>query len=85
MQFLLWIIVGLAAGWLTGRNMKGYGYGPLMDILMGGVGGLLGGFSMSVAGSSGFEDMTYATLVAVLSGVGFTAFVARASGKQRYA
>lgn len=85
MQFLLWIIVGLAAGWLTGKKMNGYGYGPLMDMLIGSVGGLMGGFSMSVAGFSGFDDMTYATLVAVLSAAGFTAFVARASGKQRYA
>ena len=30
-----WIIVGLIAGWLTGKIMSGGGYGPLMDIIIG--------------------------------------------------
>ncbi len=36
------IIVGLIAGWLAGVVMKGGGYGILIDILLGIVGGLLG-------------------------------------------
>jgi F0F1-type ATP synthase assembly protein I len=27
MSFLAWIVVGLIAGWLTGKVMKGEGYG----------------------------------------------------------
>ncbi len=30
-----WIIVGLIAGWGAGKIMKGRGYGPLMDIVLG--------------------------------------------------
>ena len=34
MFWLIWvIIVGLIAGWATGKIMKGSGYGPLMDIV----------------------------------------------------
>jgi uncharacterized membrane protein YeaQ/YmgE (transglycosylase-associated protein family) len=39
-----WVIVGLIAGWLTGKIMSGGGYGPIMDIIVGILGALLGGF-----------------------------------------
>lgn len=85
MHFLMWIIVGLVAGWLTGRNLRGHGYGPLMDTVMGVAGALIGGFCMRFAGFSGPMGMVYATLVAILTAVATTAAVAVASGRQRYA
>ena len=39
-----WILVGLIAGWLAGRVMRGGGYGLIGDIIVGVVGGLLGGW-----------------------------------------
>ncbi len=36
------IIVGLIAGWLAGKTMRGYGYGAVADILLGLVGGIVG-------------------------------------------
>ena len=43
----MWLIVELAlcalAGWATGQIMKGGGYGLLVDILLGIVGGFIGG------------------------------------------
>lgn len=85
MHFLLWIIVGSVAGWLTGRNLRGYGYGPLIDAFMGIAGALVGGFSMRSAGLPGSIGMVYATMVAILCAVAMTAVVAVASGRQRYA
>jgi uncharacterized membrane protein YeaQ/YmgE (transglycosylase-associated protein family) len=41
---LWWIIVGLIAGWVTGKLMQGEGYGTLMDIILGIVGAVLGNF-----------------------------------------
>jgi uncharacterized membrane protein YeaQ/YmgE (transglycosylase-associated protein family) len=38
-----WIVVGLIAGWLAGKVMKGGGYGIIMDIVLGIAGGILGG------------------------------------------
>ncbi len=35
MWLITWIIVGLIAGWAAGKIMKGGGYGPLTDILLG--------------------------------------------------
>ena len=85
MHFVLWSAVGLFAGWLTGKNLRGYGYSPFMDSVMGIAGALIGGFSMSFAGFSGALGVTLATLAASLGGVAMTALVAFASGKQRYA
>jgi uncharacterized membrane protein YeaQ/YmgE (transglycosylase-associated protein family) len=82
MQFLLWIIVGLFAGWMTGKNMRGYGYGPLIDITMGIAGGVAGGFIMR---SAGFPGIFGTTLVAILGAILLTASVGVASGKERYA
>jgi|GEM_PF-5708458 len=37
------ILVGPLIGWGTGSLLKGKGYGPRLDILMGGAGGVAGG------------------------------------------
>jgi uncharacterized membrane protein YeaQ/YmgE (transglycosylase-associated protein family) len=47
MGLLSWIVVGLIAGWLAGRAMKGKGYGLIGDVVIGVIGGLLGGFIAS--------------------------------------
>jgi len=36
--------VGLVAGWLAGRVMKGGGYGAVMDIVLGILGAIVGGW-----------------------------------------
>ncbi|MGA7793647.1 MAG: GlsB/YeaQ/YmgE family stress response membrane protein [Candidatus Acidiferrales bacterium] len=43
MGFIYWIVVGLIAGWLARKVMNGGGYGTLLDIILGIVGGLFGG------------------------------------------
>ena len=43
-QILRLLIVGLVAGWLAGRVMKGGGYGVLMDIVLGILGAIVGGW-----------------------------------------
>ena len=45
-----WIIVGLIAGWAAGRIMRGGGYGPAMDILLGIVGAVVGGWLLGLLG-----------------------------------
>jgi uncharacterized membrane protein YeaQ/YmgE (transglycosylase-associated protein family) len=48
--FIYWIIVGLIAGWLAGKVMKGGGYGVLMDIILGILGAFLGGWLFGLLG-----------------------------------
>jgi uncharacterized membrane protein YeaQ/YmgE (transglycosylase-associated protein family) len=42
--FIWWILVGLVAGFLTGKIMKGSGYGVFGDIIVGIIGAVIGGF-----------------------------------------
>ena len=39
-SILIWIVIGLIAGYLTGRIMRGAGFGPLVDIIVGIVGAI---------------------------------------------
>jgi uncharacterized membrane protein YeaQ/YmgE (transglycosylase-associated protein family) len=48
MSILVWLVVGLIAGWLAGVVMKGGGFGILGDIVVGILGALIGGFLASV-------------------------------------
>ena len=50
MFIIWWIIVGLIAGFLTGKLMKGSGYGAIGDIVIGIIGAIVGGFIMQKLG-----------------------------------
>ena len=50
MGFIEFIVVGLIAGWLAGKVMKGGGYGVLVDIILGILGGVLGGWLFGMLG-----------------------------------
>jgi uncharacterized membrane protein YeaQ/YmgE (transglycosylase-associated protein family) len=75
MHILWWIVVGLIAGWLTGKIMKGTGYGVVADIILGIVGAVIGGFIMRQLGFAGQGGMIYTILVAVGGAVVLTAVV----------
>ena len=48
---MLWaIIIGILAGFLAGKIMNGSGYGILMDLLLGFVGGVVGRFVFGMVG-----------------------------------
>jgi uncharacterized membrane protein YeaQ/YmgE (transglycosylase-associated protein family) len=51
MLSLLWfLLIGLAAGWLAGKIMKGGGFGLIGDLIVGVIGALLGGFLFGLLG-----------------------------------
>ena len=47
MTILVWIIVGLIAGWIATRLMGAGGYGILGDIIVGMIGAVVGGWLLS--------------------------------------
>ena len=69
MGIIWWLIVGLIAGWLTGKLMGGGGKGALMDIIIGLLGALAGGFIMRLLGFAGEGGMIYTIIVAVIGAV----------------
>lgn len=82
MHLLWWILVGLVAGWLTGKIMKGGGYGFWLDILLGIVGALVGGFIAVHLGISPSGGLIYTILIA-LGGSILVVFVVRLITKGR--
>jgi uncharacterized membrane protein YeaQ/YmgE (transglycosylase-associated protein family) len=65
MFIIWWIIVGIVAGWITGKIMSGGGYGVFMDMVIGIVGALIGGFIMRSLGFVGHGGIIYTIIVAV--------------------
>jgi len=66
---LYWIIVGLIAGFLAGKVMKGGGYGVLMDIILGMLGAIVGGWLFGLLGISAGGGLIGGILVAFVGAV----------------
>jgi uncharacterized membrane protein YeaQ/YmgE (transglycosylase-associated protein family) len=69
MEFLWFLLIGLAAGWLAGQVMKGGGFGVLGDIIVGVIGALLGGFLFRQLGFSTSGGLLGALIVATVGAV----------------
>ena len=66
---IVWLIVGLLAGWLAGKVSRGRGFGCIANILLGLVGAVLGGWIFSQLGIlrfGFFYSLAAATLGAVI-------------------
>ena len=75
-MYILWIIiVGLIAGWATGKIMKGSGYGVLTDILLGIVGAIVGSRLLSLVGIYTTGGLLPSILVALLGAMVVVALV----------
>lgn len=81
MGFIEWILVGLVAGWLAGKVMRGGGYGILIDIILGILGGLLGGWLFGLLGiwpGGGAIGSIIVAFVGAVILVGITRLIKRA-------
>ncbi len=52
MVFLWYILIGILAGYIAGRLMRGGGFGPIVNMILGICGGLFGGWVFSLFGIS---------------------------------
>jgi uncharacterized membrane protein YeaQ/YmgE (transglycosylase-associated protein family) len=51
LQNLIWfLLIGLIAGWLAGKVMRGGGFGVIGDMIVGVIGAFIGGWLFSVLG-----------------------------------
>jgi uncharacterized membrane protein YeaQ/YmgE (transglycosylase-associated protein family) len=68
---LAWIIIGIIAGWLTGKLLKGSGFGVIMDMVVGLIGALVGGFIATHVGIAppGQQGLIISILIAVVGAV----------------
>jgi uncharacterized membrane protein YeaQ/YmgE (transglycosylase-associated protein family) len=67
--FFAWIVVGLLAGWIAGHLTRGRGFGCIVDIILGLIGAVIGGWIFTRLGISAlgfFGSLAAATVGAVL-------------------
>jgi uncharacterized membrane protein YeaQ/YmgE (transglycosylase-associated protein family) len=79
---IAWIIIGVIAGWLTGKLMKGSGYGFFMDMIIGLIGAVVGGFIATHVGIAppGQQGMIVSIIIAVIGAVVLTWILRLISG-----
>jgi len=70
MSILAWIILGLIAGFIGSKIVNKRGEGLLLDIVLGIVGALVGGWLFSAFGAAGVTGLNiYSLIVAVVGAV----------------
>jgi uncharacterized membrane protein YeaQ/YmgE (transglycosylase-associated protein family) len=72
MSFIAWIVLGLIAGFIASKLVNKTGEGMLMDIVLGIVGAVLGGWLFNAFGMAGVSGLNlYSLLVAVIGAAVF--------------
>lgn len=72
MSILAWILLGLLAGFIGSKIVNKSGEGVILDILLGIVGAVLGGWLFNRFGAAGVTGLNlYSLLVAVVGSVVF--------------
>lgn len=81
---IAWIIIGVIAGWITGKLMKGSGYGFFVDMIVGLIGALVGGFISSHLGYGGVSQhgLTISIVIAVIGAVLLTVILRLITGNR---
>ena len=70
MSILAWIVLGLIAGFIGSKLVNKTGEGIILDIVLGIVGAVVGGYVFSVLGAGGVSGLNlYSLLVAVVGAV----------------
>jgi uncharacterized membrane protein YeaQ/YmgE (transglycosylase-associated protein family) len=70
MSFLAWIVLGLIAGFIASKIVNKQGEGFFLDIILGIVGAVAGGWIFSAFGAQGVSGVNlYSILVAVIGAI----------------
>ena len=70
MSILAWIILGLIAGFLGSKLVNKTGEGFVLDIVLGVIGAVVGGFLFNLFGASGVSGLNlYSLVVATLGAI----------------
>jgi uncharacterized membrane protein YeaQ/YmgE (transglycosylase-associated protein family) len=70
MSIFAWIILGLLAGFISSKLVNKTGEGVFLDVVLGIVGAIVGGFLFNRFGASGVTGLNiYSLLVAVVGAV----------------
>ena len=70
MSLLAWAVLGIVAGFIASKVVNKTGEGLILDLVLGVVGALVGGWIMSLFGEAGVSGLNlYSLVVAVLGAI----------------
>ena len=70
MSIFAWIVLGLIAGFIASKLVNKQGEGVVLDVVLGIVGAVVGGFLFNMVGATGVTGLNlYSMLVAVVGSV----------------
>ena len=70
MSIVGWILLGLIAGWIASKIVNKSGQGFLLDVVLGIVGAIVGGYLFALVGAEGVTGFNlYSMVVAVIGAV----------------
>ncbi|HKA51058.1 MAG TPA: GlsB/YeaQ/YmgE family stress response membrane protein [Candidatus Dormibacteraeota bacterium] len=81
--WLAWLVIGLLAGAIAGRVVRGRGYGCLLDVVIGVLGAFIGGAVVSLFVPENTYGFIGTLLVATLGAIILLAFVRLLSPSHR--
>ena len=81
---IAWIVIGIVAGWLTGKLMRGAGFGMFVDMIVGLIGALVGGFLSSHLGMGGVNEhgLVSSIIIATIGAVVLTFLLRLVTGNR---
>jgi uncharacterized membrane protein YeaQ/YmgE (transglycosylase-associated protein family) len=70
MSVIAWIVLGLVAGFIGSKIINKRGEGLILDIVLGVIGAIVGGFLFSLVGAAGVTGLNlYSLFVAIVGAV----------------
>jgi uncharacterized membrane protein YeaQ/YmgE (transglycosylase-associated protein family) len=70
MSFVAWIVLGIVAGFLGSKIVNKTGEGLILDLVLGIVGAIVGGWIFSLVGAAGVTGFNiYSLVVAVIGAI----------------
>jgi uncharacterized membrane protein YeaQ/YmgE (transglycosylase-associated protein family) len=85
MSIIAWIILGLIAGFIASKIVNKQGEGFFLDLVLGIVGAVVGGFIFSAAGASGVTGFNlYSLVVAVIGAIVVLVLYHAVAGRRAY-
>jgi uncharacterized membrane protein YeaQ/YmgE (transglycosylase-associated protein family) len=68
MSILAWVVLGLVAGFIASKLVNHTGEGIFLDVVLGIVGAVVGGFIFTLFGATGVSGLNVWSLVVAVSG-----------------
>ena len=68
MSLIAWIVLGLIAGFIASKIVNKHGEGVFLDIVLGIVGSVIGGWLFGLVGLGGVSGLNFWSLIVAIAG-----------------